>query len=105
MNKARLTLTEALSDGGGLDQETSDAARIFVFRSALGKSAIYHLDAKSPDAFILAERFPLQPRDVVFVDRAEGIRWNQIIGQIQPTVDLLNLFDGSLRVQPFRTIP
>ena len=76
-----------------------------MFRSALGKSAIYHLDAKSPDAFILAERFPLQPRDVVFVDRAEGIRWNQIIGQIQPTVDLLNLFDGSLRVQPFRTIP
>ena len=105
MNKARLTLTEALTEGAGIDQETSDAARVFVFRSALGKSAIYHLDAKSPDAFILAERFPLQPRDVVFVDRAEGIRWNQIIGQIQPTVDLLNLFDGSLRVQPFRTIP
>jgi len=105
MNKARLTLTEALTEAAGLDQETSDAARIFVFRSALGKSAIYHLDAKSPDAFILAERFPLQPRDVVFVDRAEGIRWNQIIGQIQPTVDLLNLFDGALRVQPFRTIP
>jgi len=105
MNKARMTLTEALTEGGGFDQETADAARIFVFRSALGKSAIYHLDAKSPDAFILAERFPLQSRDVVFVDRAEGIRWNQIIGQIQPTVDLLNLFDGSLRVQPFRTFP
>lgn len=105
MNKARMTLTEALTEGGGFDQETADAARVFVFRSALGKSAIYHLNAKSPDAFILAERFPLQPRDVVFIDRAEGIRWNQIIGQIQPTVDLLNLFDGSLRVQPFRTIP
>ncbi|MGZ0018231.1 polysaccharide export protein [Nitrosomonas sp. wSCUT-2] len=105
MNKARMTLTEALADSGGLDQETSDAARVFIFRGALGKSAIYHLNAKSPDAFILADRFPLQPRDVVFVDRAEGIRWNQIIGQIQPTVDLLNLFDGSLRVQPFRAVP
>ncbi|SFD91330.1 polysaccharide export protein [Nitrosomonas sp. Nm166] len=105
MNKARMTLTEALAEGGGFDQETSDAARIFVFRSALGRSAIFHLDAKSPDALILADRFPLQPRDVVFVDRAEGIRWNQIIAQIQPTVDLLNLFDGSLRVQPFRTLP
>lgn len=100
MNKARITLTEALSEGGSLDQETSDAARIFVFRTGLGKPEIFHLDAKSPDAFLLAERFPLQPRDVVFVDRAEGIRWNQIINQIAPTVQLLNIFDGSLRVQP-----
>ena len=90
MNKARMTLTEALSEGGGLIQETSDAARIFVFRTSLGKSEIFHLNARSPDAFILAERFPLQPRDVVFVDRAPGIRWNQIISQIQPTVNLLN---------------
>lgn len=100
MNKARITLTEALSEGGGIDQETADAARIFVFRSALGKSRIFHLDAKSPDALILAERFPLQPRDIVFVDRVEGIRWNQIISQIQPTVNLLNSFDGALRPQP-----
>ncbi len=90
MNKARMTLTEALSEGGGLIQETADAARIFVFRTSLGKSEIFHLNARSPDAFILAERFPLQPRDVVFVDRAPGIRWNQIISQIQPTVNLLN---------------
>ena len=105
MNKGRLTLTEALSQGGGIDQETSDAARIFVFRTGLGKSEIFHLDAKSPDAFLLAERFPLQPRDVIFVDRAEGIRWNQIIAQIQPTITLLNAFDGSLKVQPFRSLP
>ena len=38
MNKARMTLTEALSEGGGVDQETSDAARIFIFRSGMGKS-------------------------------------------------------------------
>lgn len=63
------------------------------------------MDAKSPDALILAERFPLQPRDVVFVDRAEGIRWNQIIAQIAPTVQLLNIFDGSLQLQPFAHQP
>ena len=101
MNKARMTLTEALSEGGSLDQETADAARIFIFRTGLGNSEIYHLNAKSPDAFILAERFPLQPRDVIFVDRAEGIRWNQVIGQIQPTLNLLNSMDGVLKVTPF----
>jgi len=85
-----MTLTEALSDGGGFNQETSDAARIFVFRGGLGKPAIFHLNAKSPDALLLADRFPLQPHDVIFVDRAEGIRWNQIINQIQPTATLLS---------------
>ncbi len=100
MNKARMTLTEAISEAGGLIQETSDAARIFVFRSGTGKSEIFHLDAASPDAFILAERFPLQPRDVVFVDRAPGIRWNQIIRQLQPTMNLLNSIDD-LATDPF----
>jgi polysaccharide export outer membrane protein len=101
MNKGRMTLTEAISDAGGPDQTTSDPARIFVFRGGLGKPEIFHLDAKSPDALLLADRFPLQPRDVVYMDRAEGIRWNQIIAQIQPTVSLLNAFDGSIKVQPF----
>lgn len=105
MNKARMTLTEALSEAGGFDQETSDPARIFVFRGGLGKPEIYHLNAKSPDALLLADRFPLHPRDVIYVDRAEGIRWNQIIGQIQPTINLLNAFDGALRVQPLMRRP
>ena len=90
MNKARMTLTEAISESGGVIQDTSDAARIFVFRTGTGKSEIFHLNAKSPDALILAERFPMQPRDIVFVDTAEGIRWNRIIRQLQPTMNLLN---------------
>ncbi len=101
MNKGRMTMTEALSEGGGIAQTTSDASRVFVFRSGIGKPEIFLLDAKSPDAFLLAERFPLEPRDVIYVDRAEGIRWNQIVDQIQPTVTLLNAFDGSLKIQPF----
>jgi polysaccharide export outer membrane protein len=96
MDKGRMTLTEALSDGGGLNQETSDAARIFIFRGGLGKPQIFHLDAKSPDVLLLADRFPLQPRDIVFVDRAEGIRWNQIMGQVQPTLTLINSVIGPI---------
>ena len=94
MSNGRMTLVEALSDAGGMTQELSDAARIFVFRGGLGKPKIYHLDAKSPDALILADRFPLQPRDVIFVDRVEGLQWNQIIDQIQPTITLLNSIAG-----------
>lgn len=101
MNKGRMTLTEAISEGGGVNQETSDPARIFIFRGGLGKPKIYVLDANSPDMLLLADRFPLQPRDVVYVDRVEAIRWNQIIAQIQPTVTLLNSLNPSLNIQPF----
>ena len=90
MNKGRMTMTEALSEGGGFNQETADAARVFVFRGGLGKPEIFHLDLKSPDALLLADRFPLQPHDVIFIDRAVGIRWNQIIAQVQPTITLLS---------------
>ncbi|POZ52094.1 sugar transporter [Methylovulum psychrotolerans] len=98
MNKGRMTLTEAISDAGGISQATSDPARIFVFRSGIKKPEIYHLNAKSPDAFLLADRFPLQPRDVIYIDRAEGVRWNQIIAEIQPTLLMLNLFNSAAKV-------
>jgi hypothetical protein len=90
MINGRMTMAEAISDAGGINQDFADAARIFIFRGGQGKSKIFYLDAKSPDAFLLADRFPLQPHDVIFTDRIEGIRWNQIIQQIQPTINLLN---------------
>jgi len=90
MDKGRYTLLEALSDSGGFDQNFSDPARVFIFRGGMDKPEIFHLDAKSPDVLLLADRFPLQPHDLVYVDRAEGIRWNQILAQIQPTLSLIN---------------
>ena len=90
MINSRMTMIEALSDAGGINQDFADAARIFIFRGGQGKSKIFYLDAKSPDAFLLADRFPLQPHDVIFFDWTAGIRWSQIIEQIQPTINLLN---------------
>jgi len=87
---SRITMAEAISDAGGINQDFTDAARIFIFRGGQGKSKIFYPDAKSPDAFLLADRFPLQPHDVIFIDQIGGIRWNQIIQQIQPTLNLLN---------------
>ncbi len=96
LNKGRMTLTEALSEVGGVDQQKSDPARIFVFRGNAGKPEIFHLNAKSPDALLLADRFPLQPRDVIYVDRAEGVRMSQIIEQIRPAVAIANSFGKSV---------
>lgn len=47
---------------------------------------VFHLDASSPEALLLADRFDLMPRDVVFVSTLGITRWNRVIQQITPTL-------------------
>lgn len=90
MPMGRYTLSEALSDSGGLNQTTSNAAQVYVLRGTdTGRPQIWHLNAKAPDALILADAFELQPRDVVFVDPAAVTRWSRVISQILPTSTFL----------------
>jgi polysaccharide export outer membrane protein len=90
MHKGRLTLAEAISDAGGVDQVNSNPARVFVIRSGAKKPEIYHLDSSSPEALVLGDQFKLHPRDIVYVGTAGVTRWNRVISQILPTALLLN---------------
>ncbi|MER2554151.1 MAG: polysaccharide export protein [Thauera sp.] len=95
MNKRRSTLAEALADAGFVNQSTSDPAWVYVMRSDNGSSELFHLNARSPDALLLAERFPLLPRDVVYVDVAAVARWNRVVSNILPTSQMLQLISDT----------
>ncbi len=90
MNKRRITLAEALSEAGYVNQITADASWIYVMRSDTGSSELFHLNAGTADALLLAERFPLRPRDIVYVDVAAIARWNRVVSNILPTSQMLN---------------
>ncbi|MCS6787101.1 MAG: polysaccharide export protein [Thiobacillaceae bacterium] len=94
MNKRRMTLAEALAEAGYINQDKANPHWIFVMRGQGDVPELYHLDAKSPDALLLADRFTLRPRDILYVDAAEVARWNRVITNVLPTVNLLNTLSG-----------
>lgn len=95
MQDGRLSLTEALGEAGGASPLTSDAGQIYVIRKVPHekdgeeKAQIYHLDAASPSAYMLANDFQLKPRDVVYIDAAPVVRWHRVIGNLIPSYDSL----------------
>ncbi len=94
MNKSRKSLAEAISDAGDINNNTADPSQIFVMRGNAGTAEVYHLDASTPDAMLLADRFPLLARDVVYVDVSELVRWNRVIANILPTLNSLSTASG-----------
>jgi polysaccharide biosynthesis/export protein len=88
-NAQKMTLVEALAKAGGLIDERSDPAGVFLFRyepaavvDALkapdlatgpdGSSpVVFRLDLSDAHAYFLAQRFPLEDKDIIYVANAQ----------------------------------
>jgi polysaccharide biosynthesis/export protein len=85
MPTGRFTLSEALSDAGGLNPLSANASQVYVFRKGPGTSVdVYQLDATSPGMLVLGDQFAMQPRDIVFVDAAAVSRFYRVVSQLVP---------------------
>lgn len=94
INRYGLSLAEALSDVGGLNERTANANGVFVLRKRPENEEgiiadVYQLYAQNVVALVLADQFKLQPRDIVYVTTAPIARWNRLISQLVPTVQAL----------------
>jgi len=98
MTKKRSTLAEALADTGYIAQDKANPKWIYVMRGESDTPELFHLDGSSPDAMLLADRFPLRPRDIVYVDAADVVRWNRVVSNILPTAT--TLYQTSLTKYP-----
>lgn len=99
MNHGRLSLAQALSDAGGILNTAADPRSIYVLRRGPRNDWVeaYHLDAYNPVAMVMADRFPLQPRDVVYVDAGPLVRWNRVMTLLVPTVNALTSTASELK--------
>jgi polysaccharide export outer membrane protein len=88
MKSGGLTLSDALSQAGSINVASANAAQMYVIRNAMGDTAeVYHLDAQSPVAMVLANQFELQPKDVVYVDSTGLARFSRILSQLLPAIN------------------
>jgi polysaccharide biosynthesis/export protein len=101
----RMTLVEALGKAGGLQDQRADPAGVFLFRfepprvvNALGRMqlgtgpegstpVVYRLDLRAAKSYFLAQRFPIEDKDIVYVANAD-------LNEIQKFFTLLNTLTG-----------
>lgn len=98
----KLSLSEALANGGGILAESAEAENIYVFRSESANSInVYHLNAGNPMALVFGDQFALRPGDIVFVDATGLARWNRVIKMVLPTAQFI--YYGSQSVHTIHT--
>ncbi len=101
----KMTLVEGLAKAGGLQDLRSDPAGVFLFRfepprivSSLGRPQlhtgpdgssplVYRLDLRDAKSYFLAQRFPLEDKDIIYVANAD-------LNELQKFFTLLNTLTG-----------
>ena len=107
-----ISLAQALARAGGLQDSRADAEGVFIFRlespAALdlagrtvtttpeGKiPVIYRVNLKDPASFFVAQGFPIQNRDVLYVSNAPAAELQKfltlIVSAIYPVANIINV--------------
>lgn len=93
LSREPITLTQAITRSGGLQQSRANARGVLVFRADGEVTRVFQLDTTTPAGLLLGTRFVLEPRDVVYVLRSPLQRWNDTIVRLLPTVQAVRTVD------------
>ncbi len=94
LSREPITLTQAITRRGGLQQPRANARGVLVFRAhGNNMTRVFQLDTSAPSGLLLGTRFVLEPGDVVYVLRSPLQRWNDTIVRLLPTVQAVRTVD------------
>jgi polysaccharide export outer membrane protein len=90
--RGRMTIADALTQGGGILNTDANPRQIFVMRGMKDHPTtpeVFRLDMTQPDSIMLSSQFQLQPLDVVYVGTAASTTFNRVLQQVLPSVQTL----------------
>jgi polysaccharide export outer membrane protein len=99
MRRGRMTLTEVLSDAGGASPFSAATNEIYVLRvdptatstvEAARLPIVYQINLTNPESMVLADQFPMLPRDVIFVNPTGPTMIGRFLGQFLPVFSTVN---------------
>jgi len=94
MGSTRLTLTDVITEVGGIQESSADAAGVFVIRPSSDSTQladVYQFDLRNSIAYVFSNQFRVMPNDIVYVSTTDLGRLNRVIDQVTPALDLVNL--------------
>ena len=94
MVSTRLTLTDVITQVGGIQESSADAAGVFVIRPSNDSKQladVYQFDLRNSIAYVFSNQFRVMPNDIVYVSTTDLGRLNRVIDQVTPALDLVNL--------------
>lgn len=88
MTNRPLSLTQALSNAGGIQEARADGRGVYVIRQSEYENVVdvFQLDVSEAWALALGDQFMLQQRDVVYVTAAPITRWNRWVSNVLPSL-------------------
>ena len=91
-----LSLAQVIGESQGLNSFTANAAKIYVVRDNpdYQRTNIYYIDMQTLTNFALANRFEMQPNDILYVDPTGLTRWNRVISSILPSTAAITSLSG-----------
>ena len=102
MPKANLSLLEALGTVGGLKDERANKTGVYVFRmgdllnNPTARARVFRLDLFQPVSIFVAQQFPLQARDVIYVSNAPLYEYDKVLTPIYRTFAIIGVAKGSV---------
>lgn len=92
LSRKNIPLSVALAEAKGLNQSTSRGKEVYVLRTEdfEGKPRIFKADLSSPTGYLLAGKFNVQSKDIIFIGTAGVTSWSRFINQVLPFTDFIN---------------
>src|SRR5215467_6882898 len=103
----RISLTEALGKASGLQDTLAEPSAVFLYRGEIREVAerlgidcsrfpgpiipvIYNLNLRNPDGFMLATKFQMRNKDVIYIANATSVEISKALSYIRLIVGTVN---------------